>query len=76
VIFIAEMHGVKPVSRVTRLLTPVATTIGCPQNDTLLAYDGSDIGINEMDPKKVYPSKRIAYSAVLPHPAATAVSCP
>jgi hypothetical protein len=76
VIFVAEVYGIKPVTRVARLLIPVATTIGCSQDYAILAYDGSDVGTNEMDSEKVYPSKRIAYPTVLPYPAVTSVSCP
>ena len=30
VIFVAEIHGIKPISRVALLLIPVVATIGCP----------------------------------------------
>src|SRR6266850_129112 len=73
VIFIAEMDGIEPVSCVGGLLRPVVATISCPQNDSLLAYQGSNIGINEVHTEKVQPGKRIAYSTVLPYPGVTAV---
>ena len=75
-IFIGEMDGIKPVSCVGGLLRPVVATICCPQDDALLAYQGSNVGIDEMHSEKVQTCKRIAYSAVLAYPAVTAVGCP
>jgi len=53
VVFIGEMYGIKPVSCVGGLLRPVLATISCPQDDTLLAYQGSNVGIDEMHTEKV-----------------------
>ena len=48
VIFVAEVYGIKPVSRIGRLLIPVTATICCPQDYALLAYDGSNVGIDKV----------------------------
>ena len=73
VIFIAEVYSIEPVSCISRLLHPVVAAVSRPQDDALLAYQGSDVGIDEVDSEKVQASKRIAYSTGLTQPAVTAV---
>src|SRR5206468_736667 len=72
-VFIAEVYGIKPVSCVGGLLRPVVAAVGCPEDDALLAYEGSNVGIDEVHTEKVQASKRIAYSAVLAYPAVTTI---
>jgi hypothetical protein len=76
VIFIGKLDGIKPVGCIGRLLRPVVATVCCFQDDPLLAYKGSNVGIDEMHTEKVQAGKRIAYSAVLAYPTVTAVGCP
>ena len=65
-IFIAEVDGIKQIRGAAGLLNPIASAIGCPQDYAAIAYDGADIGIDEVHSEKVYPDKWIAYSTVLP----------
>ena len=60
VIFIAEVYGIKQVGGVANLLDPVASAIGCPQDYTIIADDGADIGVHKMHSEKVYSIKRVA----------------
>src|SRR5204863_182660 len=69
VIFIAEVYSIEPVGCISRLLHPVVAAISCPQDDALLAYQGSNVGIDEANTEKVQAGKWIAYSAVLAYPA-------
>src|SRR5204862_7571477 len=48
VILVAEVYGIKQVSCVARLLLPVITAVCCPQDDSRVADDGSDLGLDEV----------------------------
>jgi hypothetical protein len=60
VIFVAEVHGIKQVSRAASLLDPVVATIGRLKNYAIIADDGADIGVHKMHSKEVNTIKWVA----------------
>src|SRR5437016_2382688 len=57
------------------LRSPILSSVGCPKNNTVIANDGSNVGIDEVHPEKVYPGKWFTHSTILPYPRVTTIGC-